>query len=112
MANLDAICPSFIFPDVLGDWPFKRNDNPALDLVQADNRKWFQNLGISTKYQKTFEGCNAALICAIAYPLAPPIHVRLAADLTLLQCLIDDITDHLNPTETQEFAGVIKDVLR
>ncbi|CZR66320.1 uncharacterized protein PAC_16221 [Phialocephala subalpina] len=103
---------SFVIPDILSSWPFQRVDNPALALVQSSHRKWFQSLKTNAKYQKTFEGCNAPLLCSIAYPFAPASHVRIGADLLLLEFLIDDIADHLSPGEASRFAGVIRDVLK
>ena len=103
---------SFVIPDVLADWPFKRKDNLAFNEVQADHRKWFQSLKTNAKYQKTFEGCNAPLLCSIAYPSAPANHVRIGADLLLLEFVFDDIADHLTPTEATKVADVIKDVLK
>lgn len=111
MAISDPAESTFIIPDVLKDWPFKRRDNPAFGEVLAEHRKWFQGLKTNPRYQKTFEGCNAALLCAIAYPDAPAKHVRIGADLLLLEFVIDDVADHLTTTEATAYANIIKDVL-
>ncbi len=112
MANLTPdSTPSFIIPDVLSSWPFQRADNPAFPVVQASHREWFQTLKTNAKYQKTFEGCNAPLLCSIAYPFAPANHVRIGADLLLLEFLIDDVADNLSPVEASIFEAVIRDVI-
>lgn len=103
---------SFVIPDVLVNWPFKRADNTALDQVRADHRQWFSGLKTNEKYKKTFEGCDAALLCAIAYPTAPPIEVRIGADLLYIEFIFDDLADNLSPEEAQKAANIIKDVLK
>jgi hypothetical protein len=112
MAISDPEKSTFIIPDVLKNWPFKRRDNPAFNEVLAEHRKWFQSLKTNAKYQKTFEGCNAALLCAIAYPDAPANHVRIGADLLLLEFVIDDVADNLTTAEATAYANIIKDVVK
>ncbi|KAK1232505.1 hypothetical protein PQX77_004356 [Marasmius sp. AFHP31] len=123
--------PSFILPDILQYWPWKRTINPHYEECRRESMAWSRGLNAMTpKAQAAFELFDPPLLASLGFPklskgfLAPAFIVfrvltetfaegcRVVCDLMFFVGYFDDRTDAMKPAEVQEWVNIVMDILR
>ncbi|KAG6886195.1 hypothetical protein C0992_004565 [Termitomyces sp. T32_za158] len=104
---------AFILPDILANWPWKRNINPYYLEAKAESSAWIGKFTTSTpQLQRMFDAGNFDLLAALAYPFESKDVLRAGCDLMKLFFLFDECTDVATPQEAQEQANMVMDAIR
>ncbi|KAG6889178.1 hypothetical protein C0995_003089 [Termitomyces sp. Mi166 len=103
----------FILPDILAEWPWKRNIHPLSgSQVKAEATVWIQSFnGFTLRVQRTFDVSNTHLLASLAYPMEDKDIFRVGCDLMNWFFLFDETTDILAPHKVQELAHIVTDAL-
>jgi len=104
---------TFMLPDLLANWPFKRTINQAFSTVAPISAEWIEDFkAFDAKTQRSFNKCNFGLIASLAYPRASPEHLRAGCDLMNTFFVFDDISDCQTACEVRKVADIIMDAIR
>ncbi|KAJ8078452.1 hypothetical protein AAF712_012112 [Marasmius tenuissimus] len=105
--------PSFILPDILQYWPWKRTINPHYEECRRESMAWSRGFNAMTpKVQAAFELFDPPLLASLGFPKLSKAGCRVVCDLMFYVGYFDDRTDAMNPAEVQEWVSIVMDILR
>ncbi|KAG6877230.1 hypothetical protein C0992_010543 [Termitomyces sp. T32_za158] len=129
----------FILPDILAQWPWRRNINPLSGLqAETESTAWILSFfdAFTPRLQQALEHCNTRfysldLLSSLAYPkedkginvlaliLIEKRNTSLSVDVFRVACdlmnwflLFDENTDAATPQEAQHMATIVMDAVR
>ncbi|KAG5727558.1 Pentalenene synthase [Termitomyces sp. T112] len=100
-------------PDILAEWPWKRNLNPLSHLqTEAESTAWTRSFVVFTpRLQQALELGDHHLLSSLAYPLENKDVFRVGCDLMNLFFFLDECTDIASSQEVKQMSTIVLDAL-
>lgn len=100
---------SFVLPDLVAHCPFPLARQPNAEAIAAASDRWLDEgcPELSPRKRAALYGLQSGILTAHCYPDADDEHLRVVADFLVYLFHLDNISDTMAVTGTEQLADVV-----